>query len=207
MFRVGLTGGVASGKTTVAEMFAELGAGLVDTDIIARDVVAPGEPGLDEVREAFGEAVLTRTGELDRAALRHIVFNNDSQRHKLESILHPLIRARALAQVDELQTPYALVAVPLLVETGFAKLVHRVLVVDCPTELQIARLMERDALSRTSAQSMLAAQVDRDTRLQAANDILDNSGTLEEARAQVVELHSKYLALARDCREEEGRPE
>lgn len=207
MFRVGLTGGIASGKTTVGNLFAQLGAGLVDTDVVAREVVAPGEPGLAAVTKAFGAGVLDAGGALDRAALRKIVFEDARERERLEKILHPLIRARTLAQVEALQAPYALIVVPLLVETGFARLVHRVLVVDCPQATQVQRLMERDGLSEQDARAMIGAQVDRATRLRAADDILENGGSEERAREQVERLHSKYRALARVCREQEGRAE
>ena len=207
MFRIGVTGGIASGKTMIADMFSELGAGVVDTDLVARDVVAPGEEGLKAISEAFGDKVLNASGELDRTSLRNIVFNNAKERNRLEKILHPLIRAQCLAQVNSLQTPYALVVVPLLVETGFAKFVHRVLVVDCLADLQIQRLMRRDQLKQADAQTMLDAQVKRTTRLKIANDVLDNNGSPDQARLKVGKLHSKYLKLAKVCPEEQGQPE
>ncbi|MGE4658890.1 MAG: dephospho-CoA kinase [Gammaproteobacteria bacterium] len=207
MFQIGVTGGVASGKTMVTNMFCGLGAGVVDTDLIAREVVGPGEQGLKAVHEAFGDMILDPSGALDRAALRNIIFNNAKERRRLEAILHPLIRAQCLVQIGALRAPYALIVVPLLVETGFAKLVHRVLAVDCQTDLQTERLIARDRLNLPTAEAMLAAQVDRATRLRAANDILDNSGSPEQARMQVVKLHSKYLKLAKVCPEEKGRTE
>ena len=193
---VGLTGGIASGKSAVAAMFVALGAGLVDTDVVAREVVAPGEPGLAAVRAAFGAKVLLPSGELDRAALRGLVFENEAKRRQLEMWLHPLIRARTLAKLAEIVTPYALVAVPLLVETDFGQLVDRVLVVDCPEHLQLERLMKRDAIPRPEALAMLRAQADRGTRLKAAHDVIDNSGTREATRGQVELLHRRYLELA-----------
>ncbi|HEX6996732.1 MAG TPA: dephospho-CoA kinase [Gammaproteobacteria bacterium] len=194
---MGLTGGVASGKSAVTGMFAKRGVPVVDTDLIAREVVAPGEPGLTAVREAFGAEVLTATGELDRRKLRDIVFADEAQRRRLERILHPLIRARTLERLRALEAPYAIVAVPLLVETGFGKLVDRVLVVDCPEEVQLARLMARDALSREQATAMVRAQTDRATRLAAADDVIDNGGDLVATERQVEQLHRKYLELAR----------
>jgi dephospho-CoA kinase len=193
---VGLTGGIASGKSAVAAMFVALGAGLVDTDMVAREVVAPGEPGLAAVRGAFGAKVLLPSGEIDRAALRGLVFNDEAKRRQLETLLHPLIRARTLAKLAEVVAPYAIVAVPLLVETDFGQLVHRVLVVDCPEHLQLERLMKRDAIPRPEALAMLRAQADRATRLKAAHDVIDNSGTRENTRAQVEVLHRRYLELA-----------
>jgi dephospho-CoA kinase len=200
MFRVGLTGGVASGKSTVARMFAELGAGVVDTDVIAREVVARGEPGLEAIVAAFGDSVLLGSGALDRAALRRVVFRDAGRRKTLEAILHPLIRARALSQIESLAAPYALVVVPLLVETGFAELVERVAVVDCPEHMQLERLRRRDGIGAEEAQAMLAAQVDRQTRLAKADDVIDNSGTLEATRTQVEALDTRYLEIAASLR-------
>lgn len=193
---VGLTGGIASGKSVVAAMFVKLGATLVDTDVIAREVVAHGQPGLAAVAAAFGPDVLLASGELDRRALRRRVFADDAERRRLESLLHPLIRARARERLADTTTPYALVAVPLLVETDFSRLVDRILVVDCPEALQLERLARRDAIPREEALAMLRAQTDRATRLKAAHDVIDNSGTLEATRRQVAELHRRYLDLA-----------
>jgi len=193
---VGLTGGIASGKSIVGAMFVKLGAALVDTDALARDVVAPGEPGLAAVSAAFGPAVLLASGELDRPALRSLVFADEAKRLTLESILHPLIRSRTRQKLAELRTPYALVAVPLLVETSFSELVDRILVVDCPEATQLERLLRRDAIPRTEALAMLRAQVDRATRLKAAHDVIDNNGTPEATRRQVEQLHHRYLELA-----------
>jgi len=193
---VGLTGGIASGKSAVAAVFVSLGAGLIDTDAVAREVVAPGEPGLAAVRAAFGARMLSPSGELDRAALRGLVFEDDAKRRQLESLLHPLIRARTVAKLTEVRTPYAIVAVPLLVETDFGQLVDRVLVVDCPEHLQLERLMKRDAIPRAQALAILRAQADRATRLKAAHDVIDNSGSREATRTQVEQLHRRYLEYA-----------
>lgn len=196
MLRIGLTGGVASGKSAVADAFVELGATLVDTDVIAREVVAKDTPGLAAVVEAFGADVLDANGALDRRRLRGIVFDDAEARKRLESILHPLIRERTLAAVEAATGPYVVIAVPLLVETGFAELVDRVLVVDCPPELQIERLVARDATDREAAKAMVAAQTDRETRLAAADDVIDNAGTLAEMRAQVRALHERFVEIA-----------
>jgi dephospho-CoA kinase len=193
MLRVGLTGGIASGKSTVADMFAGLGAGVVDTDTVAREVVSPGEPGLEAVVAEFGAEILQPNGELDRRALRNIVFSEPERRELLESILHPLIRARTLQLVEELDTPYAIIVVPLLLETGFDELVERVLVVDCPEAQQLKRLCRRDNVGETEAQAMLAAQIDRQARLARADDVVDNSGDLQATRTQVAALHERYL--------------
>jgi dephospho-CoA kinase len=193
---VGLTGGIASGKSLVGAMFVKLGATLIDTDVVAREVVALGEPGLAAVSAEFGPGVLLPSGELNRPALRSLAFADDAKRRQLEAILHPLIRSRTRAKLAELTTPYALVAVPLLVETSFGELVDRVLVVDSPEAAQLERLIRRDAIPRAEALAMLRAQVDRATRLRAAHDVIDNSGTPEATRRQVELLHRRYLDLA-----------
>lgn len=193
---VGLTGGIASGKSFVAGMFVKLGVALIDTDVVAREVVAPGEPGLAAVVAEFGDKILRGNGELDRAALRSIVFSDEAQRRKLERILHPSIRARTLAKLADIEAPYALVAVPLLVETDFAALVDRVLVVDCPESAQLERLIKRDAIPKPEALAMVKAQADRATRLRAAHDVIDNSGTADATRRQVEQLHRRYLEIA-----------
>jgi len=194
--RVGLTGGIASGKSLVANMFAKLGAEIVDADQIAREVVSPGEPALSAIRDAFGAQVLNSRGELDRASLRKLVFADADKRRTLDALLHPLIRARLLARLGEVRRPYAIIAVPLLVETDFVALVDRVAVVDCPEPMQLERLMRRDAIPRTEAVAMIAAQADRATRLRAAHDVIDNSGDVEATRRQVALLHDRYLELA-----------
>ena len=195
MYRVGLTGGIASGKTAVADLFASLGAGIVDTDRIAREVVAPGQPGLEAVRGEFGEGVIRASGKLDRRALREVVFADPQARRRLESLLHPLIRARTMEALEQVQAPYAVAVVPLLVETGFGELVDRVAVVDCPRAIRLERLMARDGMDREQAESMLNAQVDRQTRLAAADDVIDNGGSRSSTRRQVQRLHVLYQRL------------
>ena len=196
MLKIGLTGGVASGKSTVARLFENLGAPLIDTDIVAREVVGPGQEGLAAIRDEFGTDVLTEDGRLDRRKLRSIVFADDAKRRRLEALLHPLIRARVMAQLGRVDAPYVIIAVPLLVETDFGKLVDRVLVVDVPVETQLERLMERDGSTRTEAEAMVAAQTTRDARLARADDVIDNSGALAFTQAQVEALHRRYLQLA-----------
>jgi len=200
MLRVGLTGGIASGKTTVADMFAALGAGVIDTDAIARDVVAPGEPGLEAVVAEFGPGILTASGEIDRPALRRVVFADAARRRALEAILHPLIRQRTLERLGALDAPYAVIVVPLLLESGFDQLVDRIAVVDCPEEQQTRRLRERDGADATMAAAMLAAQTDRRRRLAEADDVIDNSGSLDATRRQVEALHARYLEMDADPR-------
>lgn len=197
MLKIGLTGGIASGKSLVADMFVNLGAALVDTDVIAREVVAVGEPGLDAVRKLFGPSAITPSGELDRPAMRALIFADAAKRRHLEDVLHPLIRERTLRKLEHAKGPYVIVVVPLLVETYFAQLVDRVLVVDCPAQTQLERLMRRERLPREEATAMIESQVDRATRLKAADDVLDNGGDLVATRRQVERLHHYYLELAR----------
>jgi dephospho-CoA kinase len=195
-FAVGLTGGIASGKSIVATMFVKLGAELIDTDQVAREVVAAGQPALEAIRAVFGAAVFAKQGELDRAALRRLIFADAAKRKVLDDLLHPLIRARTLEQLTLVTAPYAIVAVPLLIETDFSKLVDRIAVVDCPDSLQLERLMRRDGVPRAEATAAIAAQTDRATRLRAAHDVIDNSGDLEFTRRQVAQLHQHYVDLA-----------
>lgn len=195
MYRVGLTGGIASGKTAVADIFDSLGAGIVDTDRVAREVVAPGQPGLEAVRGEFGGGVIRASGKLDRRALRKVVFADPQARRRLESLLHPLIRARTMEALEQVRAPYAVAVVPLLVETGFGELVDRVAVVDCPRAIRLERLRIRDGMDREQAESMLNAQVDRQTRLAAADDVIDNGGSRSSTRRQVQRLHALYVRM------------
>jgi dephospho-CoA kinase len=198
--RIGLTGGIASGKSTVADMFADLGVPVIDTDVIARDVVRPGQPALEEIREAFGAGVIAADGTLDRSAMRAIVFGDDAARRRLEAILHPKIREVTIGQAEAAGGAYQVIVVPLLVESSLRAFVDRVLVVDCDEEIQVARLLERDAEPEQQARKILAAQSTRDERLAIADDVIENEGSLEDAREQVLALHRSYLreAAARD---------
>ena len=196
MLVVGLTGGIASGKSTVAELFAAHGVPVVDADIAAREVVAPGSEGLAAVASAFGTEVLTAAGELDRRALRARVFADDEQRLRLEAILHPLIRRRLLEQLDALTAPYALLVAPLLLETGLDRVTGRVLVVDVPEAVQIERVMARDRVDATQARAVLASQLSREQRLAGATEVIRNDGAREDLQAQVETLHRQYLAAA-----------
>jgi dephospho-CoA kinase len=191
--RIGLTGGIASGKSTVADMFADLGVPVIDTDIIAREVVRPGEPALAEIREAFGARVIAADGTLDRSAMRAIVFGDDAARRRLESILHPRIGRAAREQAEAAGGDYQVIVVPLLVESSLREFVDRVLVVDCDEETQVARLLARDAESEDQARRMLAAQSRRAERLAIADDVVGNDGSLDDTREQVLALHRRYL--------------
>jgi len=198
--RVGLTGGIASGKSTVADMFAELGVPVIDTDIIAREVVRPGQPALAQIREAFGPGVIAGDGTLDRPAMRSIVFGDDAARRRLEAILHPRIGRATREQADAAGGAYQVIVVPLLVESSLREFVDRVLVVDCDETTQVARLLARDAESEDQARRMLAAQSTRAERLAIADDVVTNGGTLDDTREQVLVLHQRYLheAAARE---------
>lgn len=198
MLIIGLTGGIASGKTTVADLFAARGVPLVDADVSAREVVAPGSSGLAAVVEAFGSEILTTTGELDRRALRARVFGQPEERRRLESILHPLIRQHLQDSLQALSAPYALLVAPLLLEGDLSKAVQRVLVVDVPEEVQIARVMSRDGSSREEAEAILRAQMSRQERLARADDVIVNDGDLDALEPQVERLHRQYLRLAAD---------
>lgn len=194
--RVGLTGGVASGKTAVADAFAALGVPVLDADAIAREVVAPGRPALAGIVDAFGPGVLDALGALDRRALRERVFRDPDARRRLESLLHPAIWQELDRQSAAAGGAYLVLVIPLLVETGATGAVDRVLVVDCPVETQLARLAERDGETEAAGRAMLAAQATRAARLAAAHDVLVNDGTLEELRHKVAALDRSYRALA-----------
>jgi dephospho-CoA kinase len=194
--RIGLTGGIASGKSTVARRFAELGVPVIDADISARWVVAPGQPGLTEVIKTFGSGILLATGELDRRALRDLVFANPQRRRELESILHPLIRADMERRAKSSAGPYLVLAIPLLVEGEGRGQLDRVLVVDVDDQTQLERLLARDGGTLEQARAILAAQASRASRLNAADDVLVNSGTVSELQREVDQLHQRYLDLS-----------
>lgn len=193
--RIGLTGGIASGKSTVAEMFAEHDVPIIDTDVIARQLVQPGEAAIGEIRDTFGRNVFDANGALDRGALRKIVFSDAARRKDLEAILHPRIRDATLARSAAADGPYQIIVVPLLVESPMREFMDRVLVVDCETETQLRRLLARDAENEDQARRMLAAQASREDRLAIADDIISNDDDLESTRRQVNALHEKYLSL------------
>ena len=196
--RVALTGGIASGKTAVANAFAARGVPVIDTDLLAREVVRPGTAALAAVAAAFGEGVLLPNGELDRRSLRDVIFADPERRRALEAILHPAIRAVLEARLATIEAPYTIIAIPLLAETGGRERFDRVLVVDVAPELQKSRLMSRDGDSAQQAEAILAAQASRPARLSIADDLIENAGTLAELDAAVERLHGRYLAFARE---------
>lgn len=197
VFRVGLTGGIASGKSTAAKFFGALGVPILDSDQVAREVVEPGQPPLERLVERFGRGILTPDGHLDRPALRNIVFSDPKARADLENLTHPAIGAALAARSAAAGGPYQVLVIPLLVEKSLGSQVDRVLVVDCDAELQIRRLHARDGSTRAQAQAILDAQVSRGARLKAAHDVIKNDADMGAVRAQVAELHARYLELAR----------
>lgn len=193
---VGLTGGIASGKSTVSGLFAALGVPVIDADEIAREVVRPGEAGLEAIRRRFGEAVLQRDGSLDRAALRHRVFQDPEDRRALEAILHPEIRRRMFERAHRCGEPYCLLAIPLLVEGPSRTRVDRIVVVDVPEPVQRQRLALRDGASPEEIDRILASQTTRAARLAVADHVIDNTNDRAALRARVAELHRALLEEA-----------
>lgn len=194
--RIGLTGGIASGKSAAATAFAALGVPVLDTDVIAREVVEPGQPGLARIVAEFGERVLDGDGKLDRGALRALVFADPAARRQLEAMLHPAIWARLERQSATAGGPYQVFVIPLLIESNAADAVDRVLVVDCAVETQMRRLRERDGEGEAGSRAMLAAQASREQRLAAADDVLNNDGTLQDLQDRVEALDRSYRAMA-----------
>lgn len=195
---IGLTGGIGSGKSSVAEIFRELGAGVVDTDAIAHELTRPGGAALTAIRGQFGAEYIAADGGLDRSKMRRLVFSDPASKKRLEAILHPRIRAESEARIAAAREPYAIIAVPLLLETGaYNALIDRVLVVDCAEEQQVARTMQRSAITAEEVRAIMAAQLPRSERLARADDVLHNDADMAALRRQAEALHGKYLALAR----------
>ena len=197
MYVVAITGGIGSGKTTVANQFATLGIEVIDADLIAREVVEPGTPALTAIANHFGPSILDEQGRLDRRVLRERIFSEPAAKHWLNALLHPLIRSEMLRQCAAASSPYCLLVVPLLVENRLMALADRVLVIDVDEATQIERTCRRDGVSRAQAEAILAAQASRAERLAVADDVLDNqSGTSETILARILALHETYLAFA-----------
>ncbi|AJY50849.1 MULTISPECIES: dephospho-CoA kinase [Halomonadaceae] len=198
---IGLTGGIGSGKSTVARAFETLGAASVDADDVAREIVLPGEPALLAIKNRFGDQVIHQDGTLNRAALRAIIFKDPEQRRWLESVTHPKIRERLLQHLAQLKTqgaPYVLLVSPLLFESGQNALVNRAVVVDVPQALQLSRTQQRDGVSESQVHAILAAQLSREQRLAQADDVIDNSGDHRSMMEQVVRLDQRYRQLLND---------
>jgi dephospho-CoA kinase len=200
-YTVGLTGGIGSGKSMVAGLFAKLGADVIESDEIAHELTRPGGAAIGPIRAAFGEEAIAGDGSLDRDRMRHLVFGDAQARKKLEAILHPLIRAESARRGERARGPYAILVVPLLVESGVDLTRYaRVLVVDCPEATQIERVMRRSGLAAAQVRSILGAQATREQRLAAADDVIDNAGSPEALESQVSRLNEKYLTLAARAR-------
>ena len=195
---VGLTGGIGSGKSTVSALFQSLGIPVIDADHLAHQLVEPGQPALDEIRNTFGKDAIMPDGRLDRAYIRHRVFSNNKEKHKLEAILHPRIRDSILTWIAALESPYCIVVIPLLLETGQTDLVDRILVVDTSENEQLKRVAARDRLTHNVILAIMKTQADRETRLAAADDIIENSSDIASLESQVKALHSYYLEISHD---------
>lgn len=198
MFVVGLTGGIGSGKTAASDYLASKGIVVVDADIVAREVVAPGQPALEAIRGHFGDPVIQADGQLDRRALREIVFADPAARKTLEGITHPAIAQSIIRQLQSAQSAYAILASPLLLETSQKDMVNRVLLVDVPEAVQIRRTTSRDQVDETQVRAIIAAQMARNDRQARADDIVTNDGTLADLHQQLDALHERYLEAARD---------
>lgn len=196
MLTIALTGGIGSGKTTVSDRFAELGAGVIDTDLLSRELTVSPNPVLDQIAAVFGEQILDADGALDRVQMRQLVFQDSEARAKLEAILHPAIKTLMLQRLAALKTPYAILVIPLLLETGQQDLADRVLVVDVPESVQIERVKRRSGLDEAEIRRILSSQVSRQERTASADDCLDNSGDPSALLPQIQRLHTLYLALA-----------
>lgn len=195
-FVVGLTGGIGSGKSAATALFTKHNIDIIDADEVARDVVAIGSEGLQAISGHFGEDILLSDGSLNRPLLREKVFSNSDEKAWLNNLLHPLIRERMIALINESQGPYCILSVPLLVENKLTTMCNHVVVVDCPEEMQLHRAMQRDGSSEQTIKSIMASQATREVRLKAADDVLDNSDSLQHLAKQVDTLHSKLSALS-----------
>ena len=196
MLKVGLTGGIGSGKSTVAKSLQAKGITLVDADQIAREVVAPGEAALLSIKETFGPEIILENGSLNRSALKQRIFSDPAAKKQLEDILHPSIRQRILQRIDEAaNTPYVVADIPLLVENNYPQYFDRVIVVDCTEAQQIARVKSRDNMPDTQIKSIMQSQASRQQRLEAATDVVDNTGDLASLKTQVEKLHETLLSL------------
>ncbi|KAF0190750.1 MAG: dephospho-CoA kinase [Gammaproteobacteria bacterium] len=198
MLIIGLTGGIGSGKSSVARLFANLGISVIDADTVARDIVKPGMPALSRIAQEFGPDAIGTDKQLDRQYLRDLVFEDEPARRRLEAIMHPLIRTEMFRRARDVQTPYCVFEIPLLVETRQTDVVDRVVVVDCPEELQIERIKQRDRLTQDEIRAIMNAQATRHQRRNQADDVIVNDASTELLEQRVQELHQKYLALAAD---------
>lgn len=198
--RIALTGGIGSGKSTVAALFAKQGAPVIDADSIARELAAPGQPALQKIIEAFGQNITQANGALDRKKLRQIVFDDQTAKTRLEAILHPLIYAEIDRRIDRVEYPYCLAIIPLLLETGRQARFDRVLLIDLPERLQLERALRRDRSAPALIKKMIASQITRADRLQYGADVIDNTGAIDALDRQAHSLHARYLQMAKDLK-------
>ena len=196
MLIIGLTGGIGSGKSVASDKFKSLGVAVVDADVASRTVVEPGKPALKEIQDHFGSGIITAEGKLDRNKLREIIATDAKERKWLESVLHPKIGEQITKEISESTSIYTLFVAPLLLETNSQEMCSRVVVVDVPKDVQIQRTAKRDKVSSNQVEQMVAAQMEREKRLEKADDVLLNSGTIEDLEKQVEELHKKYIQMA-----------
>lgn len=196
---VALSGGIASGKSTVANLFSQLGVPIVDADIIARQVVKKGTFALSQITEHFGRQILLADGELNRTKLRDIIFHSEQQRQWINQLLHPIIQQETQQQIAQINYPYVIWAVPLLIENNLQQYANRVLIIDTPPDLQLARLLKRDNISENLAKSMLSSQISNAQRVSFADDVIVNDGHTSALTSQVEHLHTKYLKLSQNC--------
>lgn len=195
MLVVGLTGGIGSGKSTVATLFAEHGAPIIDADVVARAITAPDKPAFTSIVKHFGPNVLLKDGTLDRAQLRDLIFNDSKQRLWLEKLLHPLIREEMEDQIQRMSAPYCIAVIPLLLEVEFYAFINRILVVDAPESAQVKRVIARDHTSQSQVEAIIMSQAQRDARRAKAHDVISNDGTLADLIPQVNALHEMYIKL------------
>jgi dephospho-CoA kinase len=196
MLKIGLTGGIGCGKSTVTNLFEQLKVPVIDADQIAHQLVTIGQPALAQIQLEYGSDILNPDGSLNRKRLKELIFSDTQQKQKLEAIIHPLVYQAIQAELEALNTPYCIICIPLLFETNMTHLVDRVLVVDCPVEIQIERLQKRDNMTIARIQSIIDSQVSRDIRKKQANDLIDNSKTDNRLAEAVKKLHNFYLSLS-----------
>lgn len=195
VLKIGLTGGIGSGKSTACEIFSELGVPIIDADIVARKVVQAGMPALQLIKEEFGEDIITKDGLLDREKARDQIFTNEIDRKKLENILHPVIYERIVHETENIDSSYCIISIPLLLETEALEIIDRVLIIDVSEKLQLSRASVRDNASLNDIERIIRTQISRDNRLAAADDIINNEGDIENLRRQIHDLHEFYKSI------------